>query len=100
MKSPTDHTYALPLLWCLLLDLYLTPARFSVEQNVVDETRDDCRVMTDLIFNSYEIAVLYLQQADYNLDTAIETYLADDLWEKENPLQSRSQGKRKLGAKR
>ena len=43
----------------------------------------------------YEIALLYLQQSDYNLGLAIEAYLADEKWEKENPMEGASKGKAK-----
>ena len=34
----------------------------------------------------YDLALLYLQQSDYNLDFAVEAYLADEKWEKEHPM--------------
>ena len=43
----------------------------------------------------YEVALLYLQQSDYNLGLAIEAYLADEKWEKENPMEGASKGKTK-----
>ena len=46
----------------------------------------------------YDIAVLYLQQSDYNLGLAVEAYLADEKWEKEHPLERASNG-RKTGQK-
>lgn len=53
----------------------------------------------------YDIALLYLQQSDYNLGLAVEEYLADEKWEKENPMEGVSKrgkagqkpGKRKIG---
>ncbi|KAF2735641.1 hypothetical protein EJ04DRAFT_190419 [Polyplosphaeria fusca] len=41
----------------------------------------------------YDVALLYLQQADYNLDRAIEAYKADERWEKEHPLDAAKKGK-------
>lgn len=41
--------------------------------------------MTSLYLR-YDIALLYLQQANYDLDVAVESYLADEKWEKEHPL--------------
>ena len=40
----------------------------------------------------YDIALLYLQQAKYDLDLAVETYLADEKWEREHPIESSSKG--------
>ena len=41
---------------------------------------------------SYDQAVVYLKQADYDLDLAIETYMDDEKWEREHPFQSRGSG--------
>ena len=40
----------------------------------------------------YDIAVLYLQQSDYNLGLAVEAYRADEEWEKEHPMEGPSKG--------
>ena len=44
------------------------------------------------VFFRYDIALLYLQQSDYNLDLAVEAYLADEKWERENPMEGASKG--------
>ncbi|KAF2396342.1 hypothetical protein EJ06DRAFT_534069 [Trichodelitschia bisporula] len=36
----------------------------------------------------YDIALLYLKQADYDLEIAVEAFKSDEAWEKEHPLQS------------
>ena len=43
----------------------------------------------------YDVAVLYLEQTDYDLDAAIQTYKEDERWEKEHPHASSSKGKAK-----
>ena len=48
----------------------------------------------------YEIALLYLQQSDYNLGLAIEAYLADEKWEKENPMEKGKTKGQKPGKRR
>ena len=40
----------------------------------------------------YDIAVLYLQQANYKLDAAVMAYLADEKWEREHPMKESSKG--------
>lgn len=40
----------------------------------------------------YDIALLYLQQSNYNLGLAVEAYLADTEWEKEHPIKGVSKG--------
>ncbi|KAF2120090.1 hypothetical protein BDV96DRAFT_485595 [Lophiotrema nucula] len=45
--------------------------------------------------HEYDVALLYLQQADYDLDQAIEAYKADERWEKEHPLEAVKKGKSK-----
>lgn len=44
---------------------------------------------------SYDIALLYLRQTDYDVDVAVEAYLADERWEKEHPMEANVKGKRK-----
>ena len=44
----------------------------------------------------YDLALLYLTQAEYKLDDAIRTYMADEQWEKEHPLEKSRTGKNKL----
>ena len=39
-----------------------------------------------MFFFSYDEALFYLKQSDYNLDAAVESYLADEAWERENPV--------------
>jgi len=36
----------------------------------------------------YDVALLYLDQADYDLRAAVEAYKDDERWEKEHPRQS------------
>ena len=43
----------------------------------------------------YDVAVLYLEQSDYDLDAAIQAYQDDERWEKEHPLDAESGRKRK-----
>lgn len=41
----------------------------------------------------YDVALLYLEQADYNLEHAITAYKADEEWEKEHSLEAAKKGK-------
>lgn len=41
----------------------------------------------------YDVAVLYLEQASYNLEKAMAGFKADEKWEKEHPLQAAKKGK-------
>lgn len=41
----------------------------------------------------YDIALLYLNQANYDVDSAVEAYLSDEKWEREHPMESSSKGK-------
>lgn len=41
----------------------------------------------------YDVALLYLEQADYNLQDATSAYKADEKWERENPLKAAKKGK-------
>ncbi|KAJ9638290.1 hypothetical protein H2199_006977 [Coniosporium tulheliwenetii] len=43
--------------------------------------------------SEYDIALMYLKQSDYDLESAIEAYKEDERWEKEHPLQAAKKGK-------
>jgi hypothetical protein len=43
----------------------------------------------------YDVALIYLQQADYNLEGAIDNFKADEQWEKEHPMDAARKGKAK-----
>lgn len=43
----------------------------------------------------YDVALLYLEQADYTLEHAVNAYKADEKWEKDHPLQAAKKGKAK-----
>ncbi|TLD34309.1 hypothetical protein PspLS_00558 [Pyricularia sp. CBS 133598] len=38
----------------------------------------------------YDVAVLYLEQNDYDVDAAVEAYFADEAWERAHPVAGRS----------
>jgi hypothetical protein len=42
----------------------------------------------------YDVAVLYLEQAGYDLQLATETYFADEEWERAHPAAAAGRGKR------
>ena len=42
----------------------------------------------------YDVATLYMQQADWDFDAAIEAYKEDERWEKEHPMLAREKGKK------
>ena len=42
----------------------------------------------------YDVATLYMQQADWDFDAAVEAYKEDERWEKEHPMQAREKGKK------
>lgn len=43
----------------------------------------------------YDIALLYLNEVDYDLEAAIEAYKDDERWEKEHPIAATGKGKGK-----
>jgi len=43
----------------------------------------------------YDVALLYLEQASYNLEQAIAAFKADEDWEKEHSLEAAKKGKSK-----
>jgi hypothetical protein len=42
----------------------------------------------------YDVALLYLQQSDWDLDSAIRAYQDDERWEKEHPLEAKEKTKK------
>ncbi|KAL8936246.1 MAG: hypothetical protein Q9211_004276 [Gyalolechia sp. 1 TL-2023] len=40
--------------------------------------------------SDYDVALLYLNQAKYDVDSAVEAYLSDEKWEREHPMESSS----------
>jgi hypothetical protein len=47
----------------------------------------------------YDVATLYLEQSDWDLEAAIEAYREDERWEKEHPLEAKSRTKKGKAAK-
>lgn len=45
--------------------------------------------------NSYDVALLYLQQVDYDLDSAVQAFKEDERWEKDHPIEANVKGKGK-----
>ncbi|KAG0652146.1 hypothetical protein D0Z07_1307 [Hyphodiscus hymeniophilus] len=54
-----------------------------------------CKVADVAPNYSYDVALLYLKQVDYDLGAAIEAYKDDERWEKEHPIEANVKGKGK-----
>lgn len=52
------------------------------------------RFMTSCKVHDYDLALLYLEQAGYDLDDAVERWRDDERWERENPLADSASGTR------
>ncbi|KAG5975154.1 hypothetical protein E4U55_007832, partial [Claviceps digitariae] len=50
------------------------------------------RFMTSCKVFDYDVAVLYLEQWDYDVGLSVEAYLGDEAWEREHPRQGSSRG--------
>jgi LysM repeat protein len=48
----------------------------------------------------YDVALLYLEQAGYDLEMAVGVYEDDERWERENPLKGKEKGKVRDGGRR
>lgn len=42
----------------------------------------------------YDVALLYLNNADWDLDAAIDAYRDDEQWETDHPLETKQQAKK------
>ncbi|KAL8995194.1 MAG: hypothetical protein Q9169_005027 [Polycauliona sp. 2 TL-2023] len=51
------------------------------------------RWMVTCKVSEYDVALLYLDQAKYDLDAAVEAYMADEQWERDHPIQTSSKTK-------
>lgn len=47
----------------------------------------------------YDVATLYMEQAEWDLDAAIAAYREDEQWEKEHPLEAQQKAKKGKSAK-
>jgi hypothetical protein len=56
------------------------------------------RFMTSCKVSDYDVALLYLRQTNYDLDAAVDAYVADDAWEKEQA--SKVEGSKRAGKNR
>lgn len=45
----------------------------------------------------YDVALLYLEQSDWNLEEALMAYREDEQWEKSYPLEAHSQANKGKG---
>jgi len=43
------------------------------------------RFMTSCKVADYDVATLYLEQAEYDLAAAVDAYVGDEAWEREHP---------------
>ncbi|KAL2753571.1 hypothetical protein ACRALDRAFT_1082891 [Sodiomyces alcalophilus JCM 7366] len=55
------------------------------------------RFMVACKVHDYDVALLYLEQAGYDLAAAVDVYRADEDWERENPHRSSSAPRKKKG---
>ncbi|KAJ9150817.1 Thiamine biosynthetic bifunctional enzyme [Pleurostoma richardsiae] len=93
-KLPSDHlllarrTVLIPGTWCRPGAVSLSPR--PVEGEEEERRRSKIRRwMVGCKVADYDIAVLYLEQVDYDLGAAMEAYFADEAWEKAHPLHGR-----------
>jgi hypothetical protein len=49
-------------------------------------------IICSLRIDSYDVALLYLEQAGYDLEAAVTAYKDDEKWEKEHPMKSNITG--------
>jgi hypothetical protein len=72
----------------------LSPRPLEGEEEEVKKTKLR-KFMVKCKVAEYDVALLYLEQADYNLEQAIIAYKADEDWEKEHSLEAAKKGKAK-----
>jgi hypothetical protein len=72
----------------------LSPRPLEGEEEEIKKTKLR-KFMVRCKVAEYDVALLYLEQADYNLEHAITAYKADEEWEKEHSLEAAKKGKAK-----
>lgn len=58
------------------------------------------RFMTGVKCSDYDVALLYLEQSGYELERAMEAYVGDERWERENEGHKPGKGKKAAPGKR
>jgi len=58
------------------------------------------KFMVNTKCHEYEVAELYLKQADFDLEKSLEIFRADEKWEKENPFNGKGKAKEAKGRRR
>lgn len=65
-----------------------------VEDEVETERKAKIRrLMTSCKIHEYDVAVLYLEQEGWDFEGARERWVADERWERENPMMGKGKGK-------
>ncbi|KAH4074219.1 hypothetical protein HBH50_044140 [Parastagonospora nodorum] len=72
----------------------LSPRPLEGEEEEMKKTKLR-KFMVTCKVSEYDVALLYLEQANYNLEQATSAYKADEKWEQDHPLQAAKQGKAK-----
>lgn len=101
-KLPADHLLAARRT-LLIPGSHYPAARGSLRPRPVDGEAEEARKakvrrwMVACKCADYDVAELYLAQAGHDLGAAVEAFLADEAWERRNPLEGRK-GTGKNGA--
>ncbi|KAK4891094.1 hypothetical protein LTR27_010301 [Elasticomyces elasticus] len=69
----------------------------EMKRNKVRRWMVSCKVADVPPRLRYDVALLYLQQAEWDLEVAVEAYREDERWEREHPLEAKGKGKGKQG---
>ncbi|KAI1335483.1 hypothetical protein F5Y15DRAFT_244937 [Xylariaceae sp. FL0016] len=91
---PSDHL--LPARRTVLIPGSHYPDGKSLSPRPVEGEEEEARKakvrrwMVACKVHEYDVAVLYLEQANYDLAAATEAYFADEEWEKRHPVEDRS----------
>ncbi|KAH7071668.1 hypothetical protein FB567DRAFT_208479 [Paraphoma chrysanthemicola] len=70
----------------------LSPRPLEGEEEEIKKTKLR-KFMVACKVSEYDVALLYLEQANYALEQAITSYKEDEKWEKDHPLQAAKKGK-------
>jgi len=74
-----------------------TPVEGEEERERKSKVR---KFMVAVKCHQYDVAELYLKQAEGLLEEALERWREDERWERENPFDGKGKGKEKIGKRR
>lgn len=84
--------------WILIPKSHYNGPPLSTPPDAAEEERKNKlrRWMVATKCAEYNVATLYLKGSDYNLETAIESFKADERWERDHPMKGKERARNRM----